>query len=194
MHRASTGRWLNRALRIGNAPSSTIPIFLCPAIARCGPAPIRHGAIQSRRFLQSNVSSETTPLPVLSSISTTATEEAPRPDRRLPLTCTGCGAFSQTEDPNYFGYYDLGTKRVKTWVRPKRLASRIVDTAEEDRVVQDSFGAVDTDKLQELGIDPSQFMPSEDVPDGQCLSRTHTYETDEMISSQGKNAHLRTMP
>ena len=62
------------------------------------------------------------------------------PNYELPLCCPGCGAYSQTIDPNEPGYYDEGRKQV----RKHRAA---VNRASENK--RDSQDTKDTEDKQE---------------------------------------------
>ncbi|RCI16296.1 hypothetical protein L249_2392 [Ophiocordyceps polyrhachis-furcata BCC 54312] len=46
----------------------------------------------------------------------THAEESARQSRHVPVTCSGCGAFSQTTDPGRLGYFDVQSRRVRFWL------------------------------------------------------------------------------
>ncbi|KAH7157091.1 hypothetical protein EDB81DRAFT_685961 [Dactylonectria macrodidyma] len=171
MHRALSARWLNRALSIGEASASTgVPLFLCPAVgASARWSRISPLASSSRPSVYSRRLNHTEATPNHASISEPAsgTEDASssdvssKPKRRLPMTCTGCGAFAQTSDPKLLGYFDLESKRVRKWLNP-RIPETKVKESDQDGVVDDALKAMDPSKLQELGLDPSNLLPSEE--------------------------------
>jgi ribosome biogenesis GTPase A len=74
--------------------------------------------------------------------------------RELPISCTGCGAFAQTDDPESLGYYDLKAKRVREWLKPSKPRPKTEVAAEEDQVVESVLANLDEAQLQELGLDP----------------------------------------
>lgn len=162
MHRALSARWLNRALSIGEASaSSSVPLFLCPAvgassrISRTPRATPLRNPIYTRRF---NHTETTT-----SQDAHTGTPETPSlfdpevPHRKLPLNCTGCGAFTQTSDPQLLGYFDPESKRVKKWLNPQVYEHRQT-TTQEDEVVDDVLKNLDKSQLEALGMDPSLLI------------------------------------
>ncbi|RBR24114.1 uncharacterized protein FIESC28_03014 [Fusarium coffeatum] len=79
------------------------------------------------------------------------------PQRKLPLNCTGCGAFTQTSDPQLLGYFDPESKRVKKWLNPQVYEHRQT-TTQEDEVVDDVLKNLDKSQLEALGMDPSLLI------------------------------------
>ncbi|KAH6891106.1 hypothetical protein B0T10DRAFT_560373 [Thelonectria olida] len=172
MHRALSARWLNRALSIGEAPvSAGVPLFLCPAVGASvrwtrrplAVPPPRTIAFSSRRLNHTEATtSDTIPhtpsleKPVDDSVEETVPENV-QPQRRLPLNCSGCGAFTQTNDPHMLGYFDLQSKRVKKWLSPA-APETTRDASTEDGVVDEVLKSMDAGKLQELGLDPNLLM------------------------------------
>ncbi|KAJ3468533.1 hypothetical protein MRS44_002598 [Fusarium solani] len=162
MHRALSARWLNRALSIGEASaSSSVPLFLCPAVGsaryirtpRVAPSS-RTTTLYSRRFNHTEAATQDVPA--------TETELPPKEAsvehrRRLPLNCTGCGAFSQTADPQLLGYFDLDSKRVKKWLNPEAYEPKRT-ASEEDGVVDDVLKTLDQSQLEALGLKPSLLI------------------------------------
>ena len=151
MHRAPAARWLNRAFRIGDVvPASSIPLFLCPAARVTAAAANRqpvHRLESCKRFNHT----ETAPT------TSTTTSEPATPNRSLPVTCSGCGAFSQTNDAHEQGYFDLKSKRVRNWIQPKVHELR-QDEMSEDTLVGEALGSLDSQKLAELGLDPAAMI------------------------------------
>ncbi|KAF4979544.1 hypothetical protein FZEAL_4312 [Fusarium zealandicum] len=162
MHRALSARWLNRALSIGEASvSSSVPLFLCPAVGSTtryirSPrvAPSSRSSIYSRRFNHTETATQDAP----TIISSPPTETVPTiPQRRLPLNCTGCGAFTQMNDPQQLGYFDPSSKRVKRWLDPKAYEPQRTAT-EEDGIVDDVLKTMDQSQLEALGLNPSLLV------------------------------------
>jgi hypothetical protein len=184
MHRALTGRWLGRALRISEAsPATAVPLFLCPAVSRPGnivhrripPVPIRqvranHTDAVIPEAAPSAAAPTETPAPVV--------QDAAAPARRIPLTCSGCGAFTQTSDADQLGYYDLNARRVKAWLHPKKPTAKepSAQEAEEDRIVRESLKLLDPSQLEALGMNPDALVPGDAAPTapGMCNSRART--------------------
>ncbi|KAI9158460.1 interactor of prohibitin [Paramyrothecium foliicola] len=156
MHRALTARWLSRALRLSEVPSPAgLPVFLCPAASY----PIR-GA--PRRILQAHRRHNHTNTVVSDDASAAAAAQAPSipardtRTRSLPLTCSGCGAFSQTSEPDQLGYFTTTSKRVKGWLYPKEPDTR--HATEEDRIVLESLKQLDPTKLEALGLKAEELV------------------------------------
>ncbi|KAM5351991.1 hypothetical protein ACJ41O_004714 [Fusarium nematophilum] len=161
MHRALSARWLNRALSIGEASApSSLPLFLCPAVSSTryirapGAASTSRPSIYSRRFNHTEAAPQY--------VATTTTDPPPQvptelPPRRLPLNCTGCGAFSQTSDPQQLGYFDSSSKRVKKWLNPQDYEPRHT-ASEEDGVVDEVLKTMDQSQLEALGLKPSLLV------------------------------------
>ena len=165
MYRALTTRCLNRALLLKQLPSRTLrSTFLCPAI-RPGPLHLqrhRFSTSVTRLYSDQPNSSETKieikPENAQSHVETTPSAQHPpnneqpasdEPTQPLPLTCHGCGAFSQTSDRNELGYFDVRQKRVKRWLNPTKQE---VQANKEDELVEDVLKNMDEQKLKELGL------------------------------------------
>ena len=169
MHRALTARWLNRALSIGEAtPSAGVPLFLCPAVGyerRClrKPfAPASRSAICARRLNHTEATiSTTSDAPTPAPPPATPIEQHEVPTRKLPLTCSGCGSFVQTNDPQQFGYYDLESKRVRKWTHPQSYEPKRVER-EADHVVDEVLKNLDPSRLEELGLSASVLVSGEE--------------------------------
>lgn len=80
--------------------------------------------------------------------------------RKLPLSCPGCGAPSQTVAPEEAGFYTLTRSAVKKFVQD--------DAKKEDLVFQATLDNVDSRVLQELGLDnkhaATQEQPQKQTP------------------------------
>ncbi|KAH0494316.1 hypothetical protein TgHK011_000940 [Trichoderma gracile] len=161
MHRAVTARLLRQALRVGEAaPSTAVPLYLCPAAAGLSSklSSISLGATRSisqrRRNHTEAVSShnESNSAPVLPQPSQTQ-----KPVRRLPLTCSGCGAFTQTEDPDQLGYVDVSKRRIREWLHPVERRTSPAE-GEEDKIVNAALESLDQSRLKELGLDPAALI------------------------------------
>lgn len=181
MHRVASARWLNRALRIGDLPASnSVPLFLCPSLAatnhglgarllRAGRPSVDTFPSRSRQFhadaLGTSVDPVDSPLP--------AQEPEKSPDRKLPSNCSGCGAYSQTTDPDQFGYFCLQSKRVKSWLDPREPRSEVQAIKEAD-VVAKALESLDVGKLEALGLDPASLLATE-APAPQTGKLTHLF-------------------
>jgi hypothetical protein len=160
MHRAFTGRLLRQTLRVGEAaPSAGLPLYLCPAVAGLSSkvSRISLGAaakVSQRRTNHTETitsSNESTPPP------SKVLDSPLKPVRRLPLTCSGCGAFTQTEDPEQLGYLDVTKKRVREWMNPPIRQQNPLE-GDEDKIVNETLGSLDQSRLKELGLDPALLM------------------------------------
>lgn len=160
MHRALTGRLLRQTLRVGEAVSSAeVPLYLCPAVAGLSSrlSRISLGAaakVSQRRANHTETiagSNDSAPPPSKLAGSPIKTF------RRLPLTCSGCGAFTQTEDPEQLGYLDIDKKRVREWMHPPTQRESYLD-GDEDKIVRERLGSLDQSRLKELGLDPTMLM------------------------------------
>ncbi|KAG6018882.1 hypothetical protein E4U40_007647 [Claviceps sp. LM458 group G5] len=167
MHRVATARGLGRALRIGDTSSASgVPIFLCPAIGRVRAGGRRLNIAKStpRRFnhIDSANVAATAPRTPLDADKTSV--EGPKTSARtLPVTCTGCGAFSQTTDAQQLGYFDLRRKKVQQWLRPqngKYSDSRRLReaAAEEDEIVGTILKNMPSKELQALGLSAETML------------------------------------
>ncbi|KAK1245278.1 hypothetical protein MKX08_004907 [Trichoderma sp. CBMAI-0020] len=160
MHRAFTGRLLRQTLRVGEAvPSAGVPLYLCPAVAglssrlSCISLGVAAKVSQRRTNHTETIASNNE-----STLPTTKLADSPlKPVRRLPLTCSGCGAFTQTEDPEQLGYLDVSKKRVREWMNPPIRHQNTVE-GDEDKIVNEALGSFDQSRLKELGLDPAMLM------------------------------------
>lgn len=93
----------------------SIPTFLCPIPLRLLLA--RRGRISKSRLQLRSLQLST---------SGTPPKTLPLPSRllTLPRTCPGCGAFTQTTNPNIAGFYSLKRKSVNAFVAQQALESR----------------------------------------------------------------------
>ncbi|KFA78334.1 hypothetical protein S40288_05004 [Stachybotrys chartarum IBT 40288] len=98
----------------------------------------------------------------LKSAEPSESPEQSAPSRKLPLMCSGCGAFTQTTNPHQHGYFDEDSKRVKNWLRPKRIETD-PEALEEDKFVSEVLQSMDAAKLKELGLSASTMMAAEGV-------------------------------
>lgn len=177
MHRALTARWIGRAFNtteiVGQAG---VPLFLCPALAagRTGvvrpwsgsaPSPGQSkrtiGLCQRRSNHSAAIASD--PQPDAAPLSTA--EYAHEVESKLPINCSGCGAFSQTTDPDQFGYFTPDSKRVRNYVFRHEKAERRKQSAEaeEDKVVEDVIKTLDPSRLKELGLSPELLQVNSEV-------------------------------
>lgn len=155
MHRALPKRWLQKTLRTGDVlPASGVPLFLCPTIQHGGSTLSKLRATQPVRLVQRRtVHVEATSAPIPEDSPATAKSD----HRDLPLTCSGCGAFAQTNDSNQLGYYDVTAKRVRNW---RRLQDKDAEkkSSEEDDVINEVLKSMDSAKLEELGLSAGSLI------------------------------------
>jgi hypothetical protein len=79
---------------------------------------------------------------------------------KLPLSCPGCGAPSQTVAPEEAGFYNMSRSAIRKFVQD--------DAKKEDLVFQATLDKVDNKILQELGLDngasAAQEQPQKQTP------------------------------
>lgn len=80
----------------------------------------------------------------------------------MPLQCHGCGAFTQTHDPEVAGYYDVNRKAVKKFTGEIAETSAL-KSPEEDVVVDQALRNIDPSQLEELGIDPKMLRHGDEM-------------------------------
>lgn len=83
-----------------------------------------------------------------------------QPIRKLPVNCTGCGAFSQSHDPKQFGYYNVETKRVQKWLYADQYEVD-VPADQDDQIVNQALKSLDSSQLEALGLDPATLLSGE---------------------------------
>ncbi|QYT01457.1 hypothetical protein H0G86_008494 [Trichoderma simmonsii] len=172
MHRALTARLLRQALRVGEAASSTgVPLYLCPAVvglsSKLSSISLRAStSISQRRANHTEAVSSN----IKSTTESPSTELLQKPVRRLPLTCSGCGAFTQTEDPEQLGYYDVSKRRVREWLHPIARRSSPLE-GDEDKIVNAALESLDQARLKELGLDPATLVEG-DGTENETMSLT----------------------
>ncbi|KAI0602233.1 hypothetical protein F4775DRAFT_536141 [Biscogniauxia sp. FL1348] len=169
MHRALSSRWLNDALNIAERPSRLeLPLFLCPSAQsmllrprlrpRPSAVPCRLQPLgasswnPSRRGLHSQAALAPDPYPVSSTSNTSEERNSIRLklSRKLPRQCSGCGAFSQFDEPELPGYYDLDRKAVRKFLGVDPIFHR---TRQEDKIYEDALKHFDHKELEERGVD-----------------------------------------
>ncbi|KAG5948784.1 hypothetical protein E4U60_000859 [Claviceps pazoutovae] len=170
MNRVATARSLGRALRIGDASSASgVPIFLCPAIGRVRAGGRRLNIAKStpRRFNHTNSANVAAPVPSTpSDADKTLVDVSKTSARTLPVTCSGCGAFSQTADAQQLGYFNLQRKKVQQWLKPqndkdsdgRRLRKA---AAEEDEIVGNILKNMPSEELKALGLSAETMLREE---------------------------------
>ncbi|KAG6208576.1 hypothetical protein E4U35_008271 [Claviceps purpurea] len=170
MHRVATARGLGRALRIGDASSASgVPIFLCPAIGRVRAGGRRLNIAKStpRRFNHTDSANVAATAPSTPSDADKTLVDGPKTSARtLPVTCSGCGAFSQTADAQQLGYFDLQRKKVQQWLKPqngKASNSRRLReaAAEEDEIVDNLLKNMPSEELKALGLSAETMFGEE---------------------------------
>ena len=84
--------------------------------------------------------------------------------RRLPLQCTGCGAFTQTADATQAGYFNLQRKGVQEFLgllEPKAPRTDEVPEA-EDKVVEEALGNLTPEQLEALGLSKDDLIATKE--------------------------------
>ncbi|KAM0494535.1 hypothetical protein D7B24_007780 [Verticillium nonalfalfae] len=165
MHRALSSRWLRSALRIGDrAALAEVPGYLCPALSlsaqRGRGVPHQTTVAPGQRRCLHAESNLSDPLERLPSDPADADALALA---KLPLQCHGCGAFTQTTEPDQAGYYDLNRKSVQKFAASEHEYEIKKGEIEEDFVVTKALEGLDEHKLQELGLDPRTLLAGEDL-------------------------------
>ncbi|KAI1765813.1 hypothetical protein GGR53DRAFT_244671 [Hypoxylon sp. FL1150] len=163
MHRVLSSRWLNSALNIAeHSRGVELPLFLCPTATLVSRRQ-RLGAVASsshvqppswriqRRCLHAEADAPAEPI-----ISADRSVPEPFSTQKLPRQCRGCGALSQTSFPNQPGYYDLGRKAVRNYLRPP-AADR---SRHEDKIYEDALKHFDHKELEAKGVDVEALMSS----------------------------------
>ena len=99
--------------------------------------------------------------------------------RRLPLQCTGCGAFTQTTDPAQAGFFNLQRRAVQEYLGFTEPKAPTVDeaVAEENRVIEETLSNLPQEQLDALGLTKDALIGDIDVkppqPKGTMCPRLH---------------------
>ncbi|PHH77891.1 hypothetical protein CDD80_94 [Ophiocordyceps camponoti-rufipedis] len=113
---------------------------------------------------------------------------ANKPVEALPLTCSGCGAFTQTVDAQRLGHYNLQSKRVRSWLQRKEEEARATCTAEEG--AQDEVRIADEGKVV-VGHDGEQNDSQEvDKETELKMKMSSKLRSDELVSQVLKSSNL----
>ncbi|KAG8160306.1 hypothetical protein KVR01_009842 [Diaporthe batatas] len=160
----------------GGSAGSTLPLYLCPAAARCqtldrsGHATTTTGARGQRlQPLRQTRRLHLTSRPT--------TDDGPRhvtPVRTLPVQCAGCGALSQTAVPDQPGYFNIDRRAVRTYLGLVKDEQR---PSSEDAVLQDALQNRG-ELLEQLGLAnvslPQRPRPeSSEAPEVPFCDRCH---------------------
>lgn len=160
MRRVLSYGWLTRALRTTEAlPAAGLPLFLCPSAGLSRYHQVAPVLVPRNIHQRRSVHSETA-IPREENHATQQTIEDQQ--RKLPFTCSGCGAFTQTTDSQQLGYYDIAAKRVRTWLNPPKPELQQKDV-QENEVVQNVLKSMDSDQLTALGFDANTLVVEEPV-------------------------------
>lgn len=137
-------------------PVKGLPLFLCPAIGTVSLNPASAMKRTTIRYSQRR----------MNHMETTQQQETAEaietPTRKLPLACSGCGAFTQTSDENSFGFYNIESKRVRNWQYPKQIEAK-EDEVAEDEVVQGVLASMDSAQLKALGLSEDTLITDKDA-------------------------------
>lgn len=158
MHRALSCRWLSRTLRTGEAlPASGVPLFLCPTAGL--PRQLQLAPARLPRHIHQCRLNHVTASPVLEPKNTT--DKPDEVQKKLPVTCSGCGAFTQTTDSQQLGYYDLTAKRVRTWLKPPKKNELQEKDIEANQVISSVLESMDKSQLTALGFTSDTLVVEE---------------------------------
>lgn len=164
MHRALTARLLRQALRVGEAaPSTGVPLYLCPSVVGLS-SKLSSISLRATTNISQRRANHTEAVAGNNENTTTSTlsEPSQKPVRSLPLTCSGCGAFTQTDEPDQLGYLDVSKRRVREWLHP--VARRLNPLeGDEDKIVNATLGSIDQSRLKELGLDPAALIEGDEA-------------------------------
>lgn len=153
----SCSRLLRRFLNIdhGVSVTSTLPLYLCPAAARACSSVSRPGqaAKTTTSHHQLLPLRQTRNLHAESAVVQENISIQPRPVRKLPVQCAGCGALSQTAVPDEPGHFGLDRKAVRAYLglleeEPRRRT--------EDDVVQEALRSR-VGVLEDIGVTPESL-------------------------------------
>ncbi|KAF2404889.1 hypothetical protein EJ06DRAFT_525453 [Trichodelitschia bisporula] len=127
---------------------SSVPLFLCPALARAPfRPPIRRYVPAQAKFLSTSTR-RTIGADVPSQAPQDAESSPPsNPILSLPLACPGCGAPSQIVEPDEAGFYTLTRGGVRRF-----LGYQHGESAAEDQVFSSALENVPEDVREQLGV------------------------------------------
>lgn len=152
---------------IGNRLS--LPAFLCPALLQPPPWLLRTKGI--------SILNQKRQIHVKSGITSTHEQSiAPPTFLALPLQCPGCGAYTQSVDPNNAGFYNATRKSVKNYLARQRGLQEM-STGGEGATFKQVTENADPRLLEALGLTgkhPSDQLSDEnsEVPPPVC-NRCH---------------------
>lgn len=167
--RTVSSKWLRRAFNVErNTVATELPLYLCPGLIGPTRATLPSSSVRNVTRLQTHRFYSTAP----NSNETTHTIPLVHPTRPLPVVCSGCGALSQTAEPNQAGYYDIERKAVKSYLGLTQEEKRV---RKEDLVVQEALKNLNLDKLGKVGDSlrtlaetmSASATPSESTPDSE---------------------------
>ncbi|KAI1433207.1 hypothetical protein GGR50DRAFT_669967 [Xylaria sp. CBS 124048] len=154
MHRVLSSRWLHNAMNIVERPVRLeLPVFLCPTavsnIRRSG-SPFSYRLRSApwstkRRCLHTQAEA-----PIITAPGSDVHVALPPPKKpTLPYQCRGCGALSQTSQPNQPGYFDLSRKVVQKYLGTDKPSER---SRREDKLYEDVLSMLDPEALAKQGV------------------------------------------
>jgi genetic interactor of prohibitins 3, mitochondrial len=161
----------------GSSPGATLPLYLCPAAARCQSSyrpgyATTSGAPRQHRFLPLGQARK---LHLTSRPAKDDDADQLTPVRTLPVQCAGCGALSQTAVAGQPGYFSLDRRAVKAYLGLVREEHR---QSSEDAVLQDAL-LTRGDLLERFGLgnaalpQPPQDETGQTQPDVPFCDRCH---------------------
>ncbi|KAI9751926.1 MAG: hypothetical protein M4579_005837 [Chaenotheca gracillima] len=142
----------------GFSQTSSVPLFLCPALLRARPQSSKGFSRRSlqpkswQRRLQTEATAQTTGI---------ATEK--KEPYALPFICPGCGALSEGAAPGEAGFYSPGRKTVRLWLRqgePKTDPKKV----NEDAIFSEALQKADKSLLNETGLQDASALEDSERP------------------------------
>lgn len=147
-----------------------VPVYLCPSLTTASarhhfaPTGDAHRNLPYRQRRCMHVEATTISEPAAAAPLPPADEPTKIPRKTLPLSCSGCGALSQTTEAGHAGYYDLSRKAVKEYLAPKGSMEDAENEArEEDKVIDEVLQNMSEEQLAELGLDPKTLRFGEEL-------------------------------
>lgn len=95
-----------------------------------------------------------------------------QPPQELPLSCPGCGAYTQHVDPKEAGFYSSTRSAVKRYLNPQNQPA----IAKEDKIVQSAIQNLSPELRQQLSLEaesPNKPQTSTSEPSVPVCDRCH---------------------
>ncbi|KAF2847141.1 hypothetical protein T440DRAFT_471247 [Plenodomus tracheiphilus IPT5] len=138
-----------RTLLNHEAPISSIPAFLCPALLRAPLSSRRQHAQPTRQTKSFSTFGRAQQQQAIPSAEVVESQP-PSALKSLPRACPGCGAPAQTYDKDEAGYYNSDRKAIREYVN--RDLAQAQDATEEDDIYKRALENASPELLGELNI------------------------------------------